>query len=76
MHEPANDTTAWWNDLLSGARAAGPGGAPPTLRPHGNSTAWLDEHAGALRAAPKRAGNAQYAVIEPAPGRYVKTKPR
>jgi len=36
--------------------------------------AWLDEHAGALRAAPKRAGNTHYTVIEPAPGRYVKTK--
>jgi polyhydroxyalkanoate synthase subunit PhaC len=36
--------------------------------------AWLDEHAGASHAAPKRAGNTHYPVIEPAPGRYVKTK--
>jgi polyhydroxyalkanoate synthase len=36
--------------------------------------AWLDEHAGAPRAAPRRAGSAKYPVIEPAPGRYVKAK--
>jgi polyhydroxyalkanoate synthase len=36
--------------------------------------AWLDAHAGALRAAPKRAGHAKFPVIEPAPGRYVKAK--
>jgi polyhydroxyalkanoate synthase len=36
--------------------------------------AWLDEHAGAFRAAPRRAGSAKYPVIEPAPGRYVKAK--
>jgi hypothetical protein len=37
-------------------------------------TAWLDEHAGARRPALRRAGNAKYSVIEPAPGRYVKAK--
>jgi len=36
--------------------------------------AWLDEQAGAMRAAPRRAGSARYPVIEPAPGRYVKAK--
>jgi polyhydroxyalkanoate synthase len=36
--------------------------------------AWLDPHAGALRAAPRRAGNRRYPVIEPAPGRYVKAR--
>jgi polyhydroxyalkanoate synthase len=36
--------------------------------------AWLDEHAGASRAAPRRAGSTKYPVIEPAPGRYVKAK--
>jgi polyhydroxyalkanoate synthase len=37
-------------------------------------TAWLDAHAGALRPAPRRPGNAKFPVIEPAPGRYVKAK--
>ena len=36
--------------------------------------AWLDENAGGMRAAPKRAGSTKYRVIEPAPGRYVKAK--
>jgi polyhydroxyalkanoate synthase len=34
---------------------------------------WLRPHAGALRAAPRHMGNADLPVIEPAPGRYVKT---
>jgi polyhydroxyalkanoate synthase len=37
-------------------------------------TEWLATHAGAQVAAPKKAGNREYAVIEPAPGRYVKEK--
>ena len=36
--------------------------------------AWVKPHAGKLIAAPKTYGNAQYKVIEPAPGRYVKAK--
>jgi polyhydroxyalkanoate synthase len=35
---------------------------------------WLRGHAGALVAAPRKPGNAEFAVIEPAPGRYVKEK--
>ncbi len=35
---------------------------------------WLGSHAGALVAAPRQPGNAEFAVIEPAPGRYVKEK--
>jgi len=35
-------------------------------------TDWLRSHAGALVAAPKQPGNAEFAAIEPAPGRYVK----
>jgi len=34
---------------------------------------WLGSHAGALVAAPRKAGNAEFPIIEPAPGRYVKT---
>ena len=33
---------------------------------------WLAPHSGALGTAPRHAGNAEYPVIEPAPGRYVK----
>jgi len=35
---------------------------------------WLKPHGGALMSAPKRYGNREHAVIEPAPGRYVKAK--
>jgi polyhydroxyalkanoate synthase len=35
---------------------------------------WLRGHAGALVAAPRRAGSTEFAVIEDAPGRYVKEK--
>ena len=34
---------------------------------------WLRAHAGELGAAPRHAGNVNFPVIEPAPGRYVKT---
>ena len=34
---------------------------------------WLRAHAGALVAAPRQAGNAAFAPIEAAPGRYVRT---
>lgn len=36
--------------------------------------AWLDAYKGGARKAPKKAGNARYKAIEPAPGRYVKQK--
>ncbi|GAC1504740.1 MAG: class I poly(R)-hydroxyalkanoic acid synthase [Steroidobacteraceae bacterium] len=36
--------------------------------------AWLKPHAGAMRSAPKKLGNRQFAPIEAAPGRYVKAK--
>jgi polyhydroxyalkanoate synthase len=35
---------------------------------------WLKPHGGALVSVPKRYGNREHAVIEPAPGRYVKAK--
>ena len=35
---------------------------------------WLEGFKGGERAAPAQTGNAQYPVIEPAPGRYVKQK--
>jgi polyhydroxyalkanoate synthase len=36
--------------------------------------AWLAPQGGGARKAPKKAGNARYRAIEPAPGRYVKQK--
>ncbi|NDI15225.1 MAG: class I poly(R)-hydroxyalkanoic acid synthase, partial [Actinobacteria bacterium] len=35
---------------------------------------FLAEHAGPMRKAPSKYGNARYKPIEPAPGRYVKVK--
>jgi polyhydroxyalkanoate synthase len=37
-------------------------------------TGFLSEHAGKQVAAPRKLGNTQYSVIEPAPGRYVKVR--
>ncbi len=37
-------------------------------------TRWLERHAGAQVAAPKKPGNRKYKRIEPAPGRYVREK--
>ena len=36
--------------------------------------AWLEQYKGGARKAPKKAGNARYKPIEPAPGRYVREK--
>jgi polyhydroxyalkanoate synthase len=36
--------------------------------------AWLEDFKGGARKAPKKAGNARYQPIEPAPGRYVREK--
>jgi polyhydroxyalkanoate synthase len=36
--------------------------------------AWLGQHGGGVRKAPKAAGDARHPVIEPAPGRYVQQK--
>jgi polyhydroxyalkanoate synthase len=33
--------------------------------------AWLEPHGGAMKPAPREAGNATYPVLAPAPGRYV-----
>jgi polyhydroxyalkanoate synthase len=40
----------------------------------GDWDAWMKRHSTGTVAAPAQAGNAKYAVIEPAPGRYVKLK--
>jgi polyhydroxyalkanoate synthase len=36
--------------------------------------AWLAQHGGAMRAAPRAPGSVQYQPIEPAPGRYVRQR--
>ncbi len=75
-----NKRSYWTNDKL-------PANKFPTAQSDWLSTAtehpgswwtdwsdWLKGHAGKQIAAPKKFGNAQYKVIEPAPGRYVKAK--
>ncbi|MGH8688870.1 MAG: alpha/beta fold hydrolase, partial [Burkholderiales bacterium] len=37
-------------------------------------TAWLEDFKGGARPAPKKAGNARFKLVEPAPGRYVREK--
>jgi polyhydroxyalkanoate synthase len=59
---PAN-SDAWFNDALEQ-----PGSWWPDW------SRWLSRHAGALKAAPKRYGDATHKPIEPAPGSYVKEK--
>jgi polyhydroxyalkanoate synthase subunit PhaC len=60
---PADEADAW----LEGAQSV-----PGSWWPHWSE--WLAQYAGARVAAPAQPGNAQYQVIEPAPGRYVKEK--
>ena len=63
----AGDITPDAGDWLEAARSE-PGSWWPAW------SGWLKPHAGARVPAPKSAGNATYAAIEPAPGRYVKAK--
>jgi polyhydroxyalkanoate synthase len=60
---PADDADAW----LEGARSV-----PGSWWPHWSE--WLARFAGERVAAPAQPGNAQYRVIEAAPGRYVAAK--
>jgi len=64
---PAGTTPLRPDDWLQGAQRHDGSWWPNWLQ-------WLGEHAGNLRRAPKQAGNAQYPVIEAAPGAYVNTK--
>ena len=80
------DALAWWNHLFHDAplderskaqwrfvmRQVSAHSMDGSWWPHWY--AWLDRHAGRLRAATRRCGNARYPVIEPAPGRYVKVR--
>ncbi|HTT11095.1 MAG TPA: class I poly(R)-hydroxyalkanoic acid synthase [Burkholderiaceae bacterium] len=60
---PADDAEEWF----AGARSV-----PGSWWPHW--TEWLASYAGERIAAPAQPGDADYPVIEPAPGRYVKEK--
>jgi polyhydroxyalkanoate synthase len=65
----------WVNDLLTDDPDAWLARAqvmPGSWWPHWY--AWLAPFGGAMRAAPKRTGNAQYPPLAPAPGRYVLEK--
>ena len=61
--ELRDDANAWFEQAHSEAGSWWPAWS-----------AWLGDHAGAEIAAPRAPGNRQFAVIEPAPGRYVKAK--
>jgi polyhydroxyalkanoate synthase len=61
--DPAPDAQAW----LASARSVEGSWWPAW-------TDWLRGHAGALVAAPRQAGNTEFAPMEAAPGRYVKEK--
>jgi polyhydroxyalkanoate synthase subunit PhaC len=76
INPPAkNKRSHWLNDDVSGdaeAWLAGSEEKPGSW--WGDWDAWLKQHSSGTVAAPTEAGNATYRVIEPAPGRYVKTK--
>ncbi|MCC6196935.1 MAG: class I poly(R)-hydroxyalkanoic acid synthase [Burkholderiales bacterium] len=65
----------WMNDLVTDepdAWLARADAAPGSWWPHWY--AWLAPFGGAMRAAPKRAGDAKHPPLEPAPGRYVRER--
>jgi polyhydroxyalkanoate synthase len=84
INPPAKKKRSYW--VVDGAAGNGqsplPGDPSAWLaraREHAGSwwpdwTAWLDGHAGKQVKAPVQMGNARYAPIEPAPGRYVKVR--
>ena len=75
--QPAGQQEAQPLGRRRGRRCRRLAGAAPATKPGSWWPAWsgwLEGHAGALVPAPKTPGNRQFAVIEPAPGRYVKAK--
>jgi polyhydroxyalkanoate synthase len=76
INPPAkNKRNYWTNDKIGADPAAWFAGA--TEHPGSWWTDWaafLGKHAGKKIASPRKPGNASYAAIEPAPGRYVKVK--
>ena len=78
VNPPAKKKRNYWtNEAVAMASSADGWLASATSHPGSWWTDWSDwlaPHAGKKKAAPKSYGNRQYKVIEPAPGRYVKTK--
>ena len=76
INPPAKKKRSYWvNDSLPSSADEWLAGA--TEQPGSWWTAWsafLAEHAGAMRKAPAKYGNTRHKPIEPAPGRYVKVK--
>ncbi len=76
INPPAKGKRSYWTNTRLPARADDwlatatehPGSWWPTW------SGWLKGHAGRLANAPKQPGGGGFAAIEPAPGRYVKTK--
>ncbi len=74
INPPAKRKRHHWTGALRPAAAAWLGAAEQVEGSWWPAwTDWLRGHAGALVAAPRQAGNANFPVIEAAPGRYVKT---
>ncbi len=76
INPPAKKKRSYWvNDALPSSADEWLAGA--TEQPGSWWTEWsafLAEHAGAMRKAPAKYGNTRHKPIEPAPGRYVKVK--
>jgi len=76
INPPAKKKRSYWvNDTLPSSADEWLAGA--TEHPGSWWTEWsafLAEHAGAMRKAPGKYGNTRHKPIEPAPGRYVKVK--
>ncbi len=76
VNPPAQGKRSYWTraDLPPDPQAwlAGADSHPGSWWPHWG--AWLATHAGTRKAAPRRPGNARYAPIDDAPGRYVREK--
>ena len=83
INPPAKKRRSYWTTEPDGDGPAALPGDPAAwlarAQEHPGSwwpdwTAWLADHSGPRVKAPARAGNARYAPIEPAPGRYVKVR--
>jgi polyhydroxyalkanoate synthase len=76
INPPAKKKRSYWvNDALPSSADEWLAGA--TEQPGSWWTEWsafLAEHAGAMRKAPAKYGNTRHKPIEPTPGRYVKVK--
>lgn len=82
VNPPAKKRRGYWATpgSLNAGEAAAPAdawlaGAPETAGSWWTDwSEWLQQHAGAMRKAPAKPGNARHKAIEPAPGSYVRVR--